>query len=269
MCDQKITSEKYLFFAKTNDAFLIKVLVEVLSQSLKTTALFVVDTAGICLRMFDAQRSIMFDMNLDGDKFHTYKFFSKERDTKLHVGLALTYFNKILKSVRKKDTINLFILADDPSTLSIQIIPSFEGNVVTTTEMKIQDVDVIEMGLPENYSVPVVMLASEYQKLIKNMSNLGNSSVVISTKSGYLHFDCDVGGGVLKRNVSFKLGTNSSEVDSEFYNEFNMEQLSKINKISAFTSHVQFYIGEPLKIQCIIGGGLGTISIFIKSNAIN
>lgn len=257
----------HFFFAKTNDAFLIKVLIEILSQSLKNTALFMISAESITLRMCDARQLTLFDLCLEGEKFHTYRYHSQDKC--MHVGLTLTYFSKILKTVRKKDTLNLFITKDNPMSLQIQIIPSLNDNMITTTEIKIQDVDVIEMSVPSNYDMPIIMQSVEFQKLVKNLGNLGNTETTLRLTPTHLHFISVVAGGVMKRDISFKLQEYHRQ-NHFFESTFAMSQLNKIDKLAAFTSHVNFYIGAPLhtplRIHCTIGGGLGYINIYIKDH---
>ena len=62
-----------LFKAKTQQAYCIKILGELLSNNIKTGC-FVIDETGIFLRMMDHHRKILIDLALHAENFTIYKF---------------------------------------------------------------------------------------------------------------------------------------------------------------------------------------------------
>ena len=56
--------------------------------------------------MMDTHRRILIDFHLKADNFSLYKF---KPENKLFIGINLNHFHKMLKSVKKKDSIILFI----------------------------------------------------------------------------------------------------------------------------------------------------------------
>ena len=68
----------YIFRCKTNEAYRIKILAELLSNNMKTGC-FVVDEKGITLRMMDHHRSILIDLNLQANNFNLYKLESESK----------------------------------------------------------------------------------------------------------------------------------------------------------------------------------------------
>ena len=89
---------------KTSEAYIVKILAELLSNNIKTGA-FEINETGIYLCMMDSKRSILIDLQLKAENFSIYKFNSK----KLFIGLNLNHLHKMVKSVKKKDSIELFI----------------------------------------------------------------------------------------------------------------------------------------------------------------
>ena len=123
-----------IFKAKSQEAYCIKILAELLANNIKT-ACFVIDENGITLRMMDHHRTILIDLDLKAENFTIYKFNSK----KIHLGINLNHLHKLIKSVKKKDTLELFIDDKNPNDLAIKVIPK-ENNRISTSYLKIQTV---------------------------------------------------------------------------------------------------------------------------------
>ena len=117
----------YLFRAKTNEGFLFKVLTEILVTNIKTCC-FLLNSESISLRMTDNLKKVLIDLKLESDKFQIYKF---EMDQKKMIGLNLTHLYKMLKSVKKKDTVELFIDDQNINDFGIRVIPK-DNSIVTT-----------------------------------------------------------------------------------------------------------------------------------------
>ena len=94
-----------IFKCKTREAYYIKILAELLSNNLKNGC-FNVNEQGFFLCMFDSPRKTLIDLELESENFSMYKFKSEE---KICLGLNLNHFHKILKSIKKKDSIQFFI----------------------------------------------------------------------------------------------------------------------------------------------------------------
>lgn len=86
-----------IFKCKSNEAYCIKILAELLSNNIKTGC-FVLDDSGISLRMMDHHRSILIDLNLQATNFQLYKFNSK----KIYMGINVGHLHRMLKSIKKK-----------------------------------------------------------------------------------------------------------------------------------------------------------------------
>jgi proliferating cell nuclear antigen PCNA len=248
-----------IFKCKSNEAYCIKILAELLSNNIKTGC-FVIDDTGMYLRMMDHHRSILIDLNLNANNFQVYKFNSK----KIYLGINLNHFHKMLKSIKKKDSIELFITEDAPNDLGIKVIPK-ENNRVTTSYIKIQNVQNLDINIPTGYSKPIIVSSSEYQKLVKEMSSIGSTLKVLS-KNYSIEFSCNAG-GILKRTVQFGEIFDDDATDkdsSEYEQEFVTDQLCRITKLSGLSNNMQIFPGKPLLFTSSVGS-LGKISIYIKS----
>jgi proliferating cell nuclear antigen PCNA len=254
-----------IFKAKTHCAYTIKILAELLQNNIKT-ACFEIDEDGVKLCMMDHHRTILIQVSLESENFTLYKFKCKD---KLFLGINLNHFHKMLKSIKKKDSMQLFIKDDSPNDLGIKVIPK-ENNRITTSFVTIQEIQTIDIDIPEGYGKPIIVPSSEYQKMCKDMAHIG-SMINVVARNFHIKFRCNAG-GVMKRHVEFgEMGDSDDEEDEddnvvEYNQDFDTEQLSRITKMAGLSTNIQIYPkqGKPLLFKTAIGS-LGKISIYIKS----
>ena len=250
-----------IFKAKTQEGHTIKTLAELLQHCVKT-ACFVVDEDNIRLRMVDSHRRILIDVNLLSTNFQIYKYNAPE--SKIYMGINLNHFHKMLKSIKKKDSIILFIDSANPHDLGIQVLPK-ENNRVTTSYIKIQHIQHLDIELPDGYSRPIIVPSNEYQKMCKEMNNI-STTIQVTAEEYKIRFLCDAG-SVYKREVTFGDMESEEQDDANQYDEvFDTEQLSRIIKIAGLGSSLQIYpkTDLPLLLRSSVGQ-LGSLSIYIKN----
>lgn len=257
-----------IFAAKTKEGYALKVLAELLQNNIKT-ACFEVDEKAITLRMMDHHKTILIDLQLDSDNFSIYKFNQTE---KLYLGINLTHFHKMLKSIKKRDSVELFIDDSSPTDLGIKVIPK-ENNRVTTSYVKIQNIQTLDIDLPDKYDKPVIVPSGEFQKMCKGLQHISNVTHITS-KGFLIRFSTDAG-GVMKRSTEFG-ESDSSEDDRDrkeekmdYEEDFDTEQLTRITKLSGLSHIMQIYPkkDKPLLFRSQVGT-LGKISIYLKSKSL-
>lgn len=257
-----------IFKCKTSDGYSFKILAELLQNNIKT-ACFEIDQDGIKLCMMDHNRTILINLTMDADKFLIYKYKPKE---KMYLGINLTHFHRMLKSIKKRDSIQLFINDNSITDLGIKVIPK-EYNRVTTSYIKIQTIQNLDIDLPEGYNRPVIVSSSEFQKMCKGLIHISNQTSIMS-KGFLIRFSSDAG-GVMKRYTEFgdTEDTDSDSDDSidtpEYNEEFETEQLTRITKLAGLGNTMQIYSKSnlPLLIKSTIGS-IGDISIYLKSKSL-
>lgn len=263
----------YIFKCKTAEAFNIKILAELLSNNLKTGC-FEISKAGIYLRMFDNNRKTLVDLNLESINFTFFKFKS---ETKICVGLNLNHFYKMLKSIKKKDSLELIIEQDKPYELYIKTIPK-ENTRITTSSIKIQMIQNLDIELPEEYNKPIIISSSEFHKMCKDLISIGSSNIKVLAKNYKIEFLADVD-GILQRKVEFGSDEEESGEDenenetknNDYLATFDTDRLSRINKIAGLSTFIHIYTSNNKEIPLLLKtnvGNLGNISIIIKSNEI-
>ena len=107
----------------------------------------------------------------------------------------------MLKSIKKKDSIILYVDAEHPDELAIQVIPK-ENNRITTSTIKIQQIQHLDIELPEGYYRPIIIPSNEYQKMVKEQIEYISQTIKIMAQEYKIKFLCDAG-SVYKREVIF------------------------------------------------------------------
>ena len=245
------------FKARTNNAYNVKILAELLSNNIKV-AHFEITPDKISLRMMDTHRKILIDLHLKAENFSIYKV----SQPKLYIGINLSHLHRMLRSVKKKDILELTITDENPTKLCIKVFPK-ENNRVTTSFITIQSVQEIDIDIPEFTNKPIVISSSEFQKIVKEMSSIGNL-IRISARDFHIKFSCETG-GIIERAVEFgEVQDDDAETGNEFDQTFMTEQLSRITKIAGLSSSIKVYPGNPLMFKSTIDN-MGEIQIFIKN----
>jgi len=254
-----------IFKAKTQEAHAIKVLVELLSQNLKDGC-FEIDEKGITLRQMDNNRRTLVNLTLDAENFNAYKF---KHDEKISMGLSSHQLHRLLKTVKKKDSMHLRIDSSDMTELTIVTIPK-ETLRKTTSCIRIQNKQCVDFDFPEGYGKPTIVNSGEFQKACKDLLNIG-SIITVESHGPFgiaFHSDADQ---VLKRKVEFgELEDSDDEEDSKiiepFKNTYFTDQISRISKISGLFQQMKIYCAKGLPLLFVSNvGSLGKISIYIKS----
>ena len=257
--------KKYIFRAETPYANLVKVVAEVLQTNLKTSC-FQLKRDGIYLRQMDDNRLALVDLKLDASKFELFEFNTDglRGESSLFIGLTLTHLHKLLRTVKKKDKLALYILTDVPNEIAIEIKPK-DANRVSTSFLKIQRVQNILVDIPKGYNYdPVVIPSSEFQKIYKDILCIGKN-VKIKTYGGKVQFDVDAG-NIVKRRVEY--GDIDTQDEIRYDETFGNQQISRLCKISNLHSNVSIFTERqlPFLIKSNVGE-IGSISIFIKSQS--
>lgn len=245
-----------IFRAKTNEGFNFKILGEILHNTLKTISLNITQE-GIFSTMIDAHKKLLIDIKLLSTNFSHYSLETSD----ILFGINISHLYKIISSFKKKDSLLLQIDSDNPNELQIIVTPR-ERDHTEVSRISIQNIQSLAIEVPTNYSHPVHVSSSKFQKMCKDMLNIGKEIHVYGNES-FCIFECETP-GIYKKQIHF-----GEEVEDEnlthYY--FDAEQLVRISKIASLSSllHVYLSTNYPLLIKANIGT-LGTISIFIKSS---
>ncbi len=223
--------EGKLFYAEAAKGYIIKVMLDVLGGAMSRTS-FRFTKKGIFNRAADPNKHILFDIVLKRSNFKSY--ICKRSCT---FSLNLNHIQKMVKNVKKKDSVILFIDRKKPDKLGITIRP--EGgnprraprkeNIYITIQRE-EHAD--ELLLPEVYKenddlfqvyrYPMVIDAPDFQK-IKKMASVGKVVSVRMQKSNYISFYCDAG-EVYSSELEFGEILDNPESDSSSSDESDEEE---------------------------------------------
>lgn len=247
-----------VFKAKTDQGHQFKILSELLQNNIKL-ACFEIDESGIRLRTMGENQTILIDLDLKSDHFSIFNF---KLDAPLIMGIQVAFFYRMVKNVKKKDSIELFIDSEHMSELGIKIIPK-EGDRITTSTVKIQNIQNISIELEDEYKKPVIVKSTDFQKLCKEITI--SSTTQITTCGSLIKFTVN-SGEVMKRCSEFGERDEDDDESEQYEEDFETEKLIKIAKLSGFSSNINIYSknGYPLMFKSAIGT-LGEIKIYIKS----
>lgn len=257
----------FIFNARTTDGYSFKVLSELLQHSIKT-AYYEVDQTGIYLKMCDSKQHVLFDISMPRDNFYSFELATD----RLCFGITQLHMSTMLKIVKKKDTVVLFITAETPNELGIRVEPREKTNI-TTSYVKIcpsYNIAPIVPGGAYPYTVPVQ--SGDYAKMCKEMAKLCKS-IHISSGQGGIKFATETNNIYSKEVMygEFKPAHPSKHEGARadiVTDTFSSKYLSNVSKMAGLCGilHFQHAPGIPLHIKAAIGS-LGKLSVYIKSNA--
>lgn len=256
---------QYLFRCKTSDAYIFKILSELLHNVIKT-ACFQINQQKIALRMMDSNRRTLIDIELLSENFNLYYLSESIEGQTFNIGLNMNHFYKMLKSIKKRDQLMLFIEEKQSLDLGIQIVPK-DFSRVTISYIKIQNIQNIDIAIPEKYEHSILVSSSEFSKMCKDMFNISNT-ISITAKKYTIEFTTNVG-SIYSRHVILGDSETDSLKDSSIEylsDDFDTEQLSRIFKVAGLNVNMQIHCKNdmPLLITSKIGI-LGNIQIYLKS----
>lgn len=223
-----------IFYADAAKGYTIKVLIDVLAGSLSRTSIRL-KNKGIFIKDADAKKHMLFYISLLREKFRSFRC-TKE----MMFSLNLKHLQKMVRNVKKKDSMILFIEKSKPDKLGISIRPeggatrrSSRTETMYITIQKDSNDIVEDFRLPEIhetdegkeikvYGHPMVIEAPDFQK-IKKFSSIGKEVMVKIQRSNYISFYCDSGEiysdelsfGEIHDTLNSESETDDSEYDSE------------------------------------------------------
>ena len=173
----------------------------------------------------------------------------------------------MLKSIKKKDTLTLFIDEDNPLNLGIEIHQSGDNNS-TKSYVRITQVHPVQYDPLEGYEDPIITTSKEFAKL-KQLNKISKTLIVTARKQ-WIEFFCDKE-EVYERKVQFGEDEDSPNDEREddidnYKQSFPTEDIIQLVKVGGLSNTVQIYATNDLPLKFTLNiGSLGTLSIYIKS----
>lgn len=254
--------DDYLFYAEVQKGHVIKVLIDIFSGQIPRTV-FHVTQEGIKILDTDDKFTVCYNTFLERENFRA---FHNERD--FSFSFNLKHVNKLIRTVKKKDSVIFFIRNDDITNMVIQIAlqsGSLETNVVTVQE----ELEGYHDELPDKseYHHPIAIQSSDFQKIKKQTVN-GKVIHVKMIRNDYLCFSSG-SGDIYSSKLEFGSLEGIEDDGEDIYEvEFSSSMFSNLVKLPGLSPQLQFYCPPkdkqyPLLIRTNVGTQ-GKLEIFIK-----
>ena len=238
---------KMLLYLKTVQSNAIKTLFEVLKEILHDVNIFF-DQNGMRIMTIDGSHVALIHLFLDAQNFEEYKC-----ERPLHLGINMSNMFKLLKTATNQDTLVFFMDNDQNFDLGIQI-ENAEKRTKTTFTLKLMDVDVESLQMPEiEYDSVITMPSLYFQRLCKDMSNISDTLSISSTKTQIIlscKGDFASQETIIEDNVNMIEGMSFSTTEV-VQGCYHLKYLVLFNKASSLCNTMELFMknGFPLILK--------------------
>ena len=148
------------------------------TRELITEANFEVSASGLSLQAMDSSHVSLVSLILRGDGFEHYRC-----DRTFSMGMNLNNMGKMLKCAANDDIITM--KSEDSGDNVSFVFESPQHERVSEFELKLMDITSENLGIPDTeYSATVRMASSEFQRIVKDLSSIGDTVEIAVTKDG-------------------------------------------------------------------------------------
>ena len=225
------------------------------------------DRSGMKIIAVDTTKTVLINLKLNAENFS--KFVCKKK--KLVIGVNLTFFHKLIKSMDKEDNLSLYINHDEPNNLRINI-ESSEKKSHTYYKLKLMDLGTNPIKIPPlKFEAFVKMNAQEFHKLCREMNGIADY-VEIKCLRNKIIFTCKGEFAERKTVYSTKDGgdivniqhTNSDDGPEIIQGVYELRNLVLFGKCGNLCNYIEIYMKNnfPLVIKYMVAT-LGKIHLLL------
>ena len=254
---------KKTFYAETPQGFIFKTLVELLNNCLTGDAYFRLEKDGIYSSCLDTHQTILIKINLKRENFLDY-----ECSEEAHIGVNLKHLQKLVKNIKKKDKIIIFIDPLKPRKLGITTMPNTvnpESQKSDTSYITYHNVRKKDFNVDGGYTNPKVIKSVDFQKMCKKMMTVDKTLQITIQGSRYASFYAD-GGEIISSEMEYGVVDEDSK-DIPYNAEFDTPKINQLIKMCPLSCQMQLYApgikGNPLRVK-MLAGNLGTVEVYVK-----
>jgi len=166
-----------MFEARLNQASLLKKIMEAI-KDLVNEGNFDCSSTGIALQAMDSSHVSLVSLLLRSDGFEHFRC-----DKTMSLGINLGSMSKILKCASNDD--NVTLKADDNGSAVTFMFESAKQDKISDFELKLIEIETDVLGIPDTeYKAVIKMPASEFQRICRDLTILGDTVVIAVTKEG-------------------------------------------------------------------------------------
>lgn len=251
--------EDVLFLASTKESFTIKTLIDLLAFNF-TNGCFIISAEGIEFNMIEeSANSHMFLLKLKNTDFSRFEY--NHSYPSFNLGVNLTHVYKMIKSIKKKDLIELKILKTELNQLHITIVPKDNTRHHSST-VKLYDMQSIKSTSIEGYNHYIIVSTTEFFRSLKELIVISMElKVTFYPKS--ISFAAEIDSIYSKKITFGETPTAQQEETALFSMPYKLENFLKINKLPSLSTNINIAYSEtsPLRLTCKFE--LGTFTVFI------
>ncbi|KAL5964510.1 Proliferating cell nuclear antigen [Taenia solium] len=226
-----------MFEARLPQADVWKKVIDAIKELVQEATIDCSDT-GISLQAMDSAHVSLVSLLMRSDGFETFRC-----DRNMSLGLNITSA-KILRCAGSTDSITL--KAGDKADTITFLFESKNQEKVSEFELKLMDLDVDHLGIPEtDYKCVIRMPASELQRICRDLGQIGDSVVITVAKDGVgFSSTGDLGSGKVKLSPSANADKPEESVSIEMSESLTMTY--SLHYFNIFTK------AAPLSSQVIL-----------------
>jgi len=240
-----------MLYYKYNNAVRFKALSNMLLHIVKETCFYFKEDM-LIINCIGHYQKCMASVELKGDEVRL-----TDGVCALPIGLSSNHLHEILSTVTKKDKIEFIIEDGQPNDLIIRI--SNKTEIMSSYTLRVQMVQhIFPLYPPLDFTTLYTIETAEFQRIISGLNKV--KMITISNGGARLVFASN---DIIRRRYVISLKNAASDDDGEPFT-FEMEQLVKFKKLSAFSSQIYLTSSNYITIYCPIDEN-GKITIFIKS----
>jgi len=236
-----------MFEARLVQGSLLKKLVDAIKE-LCTEVNWDISNSGINMQSMDGSHVCLVAFNLRADGFDHFRC-----DRPLTLGINLGNLAKILKCSGSNDIITM--KADDNGDTLTLMFESEKQDRITDVDLKLMSIESEHLGIPDqDYSAETSMPSSEYQRIVRDLSSIGDTVNISATKEG-IKFSAmgDIGTAniTLRQTSSADKEEDNVKIDMKepVLLTFALRYLNNFAKATPLSSTVQVFLTKDLPVQ--------------------
>mmetsp|Transcript_28984 Transcript_28984/g.63812 ORF Transcript_28984/g.63812 Transcript_28984/m.63812 type:complete len:261 (+) Transcript_28984:32-814(+) len=194
-----------MFEARLQQGVLLKRVVDAIKDLCKDVN-FDCDDSGLSLQAMDSAHVSLVSFQLKASAFQHFKC-----DRPRSLGIAVETLAKIFKICGSEDFVTM--KAEDEGDVLLFTFEDTKSDKMSDFELKLMDIESEHLGIPEQeYKCTIKMPSSELQKVLRDLSQFGETIAISVTKEG-IRFS--VQGDTGTANVLLKQRTNTDKPDEQ------------------------------------------------------
>lgn len=223
----------YLLNFQTVQSGAFKSLVDALKELLTETNIEF-SSKGMKIMSMDESHTVLVKLELDASKFQNYVC-----PDRIIIGVSIPNLNKLLKSITQDDVLTWYIMSNDPNRLGIQI-DNINKHQKTDFKLNLIEINEEEMDIPDHdYPYDMHLSSSDFQKICRDMKNLGTKTMDIKQHKSELIFSAsgDFATQTTTRTPGSNIGnlTIKATVDDIYQGTFDLEKLIDFTKCTSLS----------------------------------